>query len=133
MRQRALPARIALLLVAVAAVVWLAAAYRGAHDEARAKALLDRGSPATLAPAERERALGLLHGARRGRPDGSAKQLEASLLTLTGDKPGAASLLRALVRREPENVTAWTLLAFADPREVARARERQRALAPSVR
>jgi hypothetical protein len=35
--------------------------------------------------------------------------------------------------REPRNVTAWALLAFADPRDAATAREHQLELAPPVR
>jgi predicted Zn-dependent protease len=126
--------RVAVIVVALAMAGWLAAAYPGARDEARARALLGQGaSPARLSAAEQRHAFALLRSARRVRPDGTAVQLESSLLTLTGRKAQAATLLRALLRREPDNVTAWTLLAFADPKAIPQARARQRALAPPVR
>jgi hypothetical protein len=125
-------ARIALAAIALLAAGWLALGYPGAHDEARARSLLARPVP-ELTPAERADALAALRGARRFRPDGAVELREASLLTLTGHRPAAAALLRRLLAREPRNVTAWTLLAFADPHEGARARARARALSPPVR
>ena len=124
-------ARAALLLVALAAAGWLASGYPGARDEARAGELLAR--PARqLTPAERARALALLEGARRARPDGGVLVSEAGLLLATGDRRAAAARMLGLVRAEPENVTAWTLLGLADPGRSAEVAARRRALAPPV-
>jgi hypothetical protein len=45
--------------------------------------------------------------------------------------------VRPLVRREPENLPAWTILAFAledsDPEGAREAQRRRRELAPPVR
>jgi predicted Zn-dependent protease len=51
-----------------------------------------------------------------------------------GRRERAADLVRPLTRSEPENVTAWTILALAesDPRAARRADARRRALAPPV-
>jgi cytochrome c-type biogenesis protein CcmH/NrfG len=125
-------ARAVVVVVALAAAVWLAWAYPGARDEARATQLLAQPA-AQLSPAERAEGFRLLHSARRGRPDGPARLREAALLTGLGRRAEAAALLRPIVRREPQYLSAWTLLAFADPRYVPVARARQRELAPPVR
>jgi Flp pilus assembly protein TadD len=124
--------RAVLLVIALAAAGWLAAAYPGARDEARAKALLAGAGPRPT-PAERERALALLRGARRARPDGAVVLREATLLITGGRRPEAARELRRLLAIEPESVTAWTLLGLADPTAVAEATAHRRALAPPVR
>lgn len=124
--------RISLAVAALAVAVWLALGYPGAHDEARATAIL--ATPAEkLTPAQRSQALSLLQSARRFRPDGTVVLREASLLIQTGARARAARMLRTLLRHEPESVTGWTLLAFADPSARAQASARQRALAPPVR
>ena len=118
-------ARAALLAVAVAAAAWLAAAYPGARDEARARDLPTRPD-GSLAPRERERAIALLEAARRRRPDGAVVPQLAAHHLARGDAERAIALLRPLVRAEPENVTAWTLLALAlaETRPGRRARRR---------
>jgi predicted Zn-dependent protease len=125
-------ARIALVVLALAAAGWLAAAYPGARDEARARALLQR-PVAQLTPAERARALKLLEAARRARPDGAVIVQEASLLFQTGRRAQAVALLRPHLRREPDDVAGWTVLALADPRFAAEAHRQQQRLAPPVR
>jgi predicted Zn-dependent protease len=125
-------ARVALLVVALAAAGWLASAYPGARDEARAKALMADAGPQPTA-AERERALALLRAARRARPDGAVILREAALLITGGRREEAARELRRLLGREPESVSAWALLVLADPAAVAEATARRRALAPRVR
>jgi predicted Zn-dependent protease len=128
-------ARVALFVVAVAAATWLASAYPGARDEARARDLPTRPD-GTLAPRERERAIELLEAARRRRPDGAVVPQLAGHYLAGGDSQRAVVLLRGLVRDEPENVTAWTVLAFAlaesDPAGARAAEARRRALAPPV-
>jgi predicted Zn-dependent protease len=124
--------RIALAAVCLVAAAWFAIGYPGAHDEARARTLL--ATPvAQLSPAQRSEASALLEGARRARPDGAVQLRRASLLIGLGRKPAAAAVVRSVLRREPRNVTAWTLLAFADPSAVSEARAHQQALAPPVR
>ena len=128
-------ARVALLVVALAVAAWLAYAFTGARDEARARDLPTRPD-GSLAPRDREQAIELLEGARRGRPDGTVvPQLAAHYLT-RGDAERAVALLRPLVRAEPENVTAWTVLALAlsgsDPAGARAAEARRRELAPPV-
>jgi predicted Zn-dependent protease len=124
-------ARVALLVIALAAAGWLASAYPGARDEARARALLASAGPRPTA-AERERALALLRGARRARPDGAVVLREATLLITAGRRPEAARELRRQLATEPESVTAWALLALADPTAVAEAAAHRRALVRHV-
>jgi predicted Zn-dependent protease len=124
--------RIALAAVCLVAAAWFAVGYPGAHDEARARSLLAIPG-AKLSPAQRTEAFALLDGARRARPDDAVDLRRASLLIQLGRKPAAAALLHDVLVREPRNVTAWTLLAFADPRAAATARAHQLELAPPVR
>jgi predicted Zn-dependent protease len=124
--------RVALAAVCLAAAAWFAIGYPGAHDEARARTLMTT-PVAQLSHVQRSEALALLDGARRARPDETVDLRRASLLIGLGRKHEAAAVLRSILRREPRNVTAWTLLAFADPSAVSEARAHQQALAPPVR
>jgi predicted Zn-dependent protease len=124
-------ARASLAVLALAVAVWLALGYPGAHDEARATAILTTPA-AKLPPPQRTQALSLLQSARRFRPDDTVVLREASVLTQIGRRARAAQMLRSLLRREPESVTGWALLAFADPSAVPEARAHERALAPPV-
>jgi hypothetical protein len=128
-------ARGALLLVSLLTAGWLASSYPGVRDERRA-APIQPMAGGRLTPPEIARSIELLEGARRARPDGDVVPRLAGL-ELTAGRPGrAAALLLPLVRREPENVAAWTALALAlaesDPRAAAAANARRRALAPPV-
>ena len=127
--------RIALLLISIAAAAWLASAYPGTHDEAKARAIRP-GADGRLTPAQVQRSIDLLEGARRARPDGDVVPRLAGLELTAGQPQRAVALLRPLLRAEPDNVTAWTVLAFAladsDPAAAAEARARRRALAPPV-
>jgi len=133
---RAVLARAALLLTALAAAGWLASSYPGVRDEARADAIRP-GADGRLPAPQVERAVDLLEGARRARPDGAVLPRLAGMHLSAGRPEVAAALLRPLVRSEPENVPAWTVLALAladsDPRAARRAQARQRALAPPVK
>ena len=124
--------RIALAAVCLVAAGWFAIGYPGARDEARARTPLST-PVAKLSAAQRSEAFALLDGARRARPDGAVDLRRVALLTGVGRKAEAAALARAVLRREPLNVSAWTLLAFADPGAVAEARRHQLELAPPVR
>jgi hypothetical protein len=127
--------RIALLLVALAAAGWLASAYPGTHDEARARAIRP-GPSGKLTPAQVQRSIDLLQDARKARPDGEIVPRLAGLELTAGRPDRAVALLEPLLRSEPDNVTAWTVLAFAladsDPGAAAQARARRQELAPPV-
>jgi predicted Zn-dependent protease len=79
----------------------------------------------------------LLEDARRARPDGDILPRLAGLELTAGRPERAAALVRPLVHREPENLPAWTILAFAledsDPAGAREAQSRRRELAPPVR
>jgi predicted Zn-dependent protease len=126
--------RAALLLVALAAAGWLASAYPGARDEARADEIRPDAS-GRLAPAQIARAIELLEGARRARPDGAVVPRLAGMHLSAGRRERAAELVRPITESEPENVTAWTVLALAetDPFAARDAEARRRALAPPPR
>jgi predicted Zn-dependent protease len=55
---------------------------------------------------------------------------EALFLTQAGDNRRATRVLNEVLRREPENVSAWGLLAQADPSRAAEARAQVARLNP---
>ena len=124
--------RIALLVVSLAAVAWLASAYPGTRAEEQAKAI--RGD--RLTQSQIDRSIALLRDAREARPDSEVVPKLAGLEITAGHPDRAAALLRPLVKTEPENLAAWTALAFAlqesDPTGAQEAQARRRALAPPV-
>lgn len=128
--------RVALLLVSLAAAAWLASAYPGTRAEEQARDI--RPAPGErLTDAEVARSIELLEDARRARPDGDILPRLAGLELTAGRPERAVALVRPLVRREPENLPAWTILAFAledsDPAGAREAQRRRRELAPPVR
>lgn len=128
-------ARVGLALLATAAVVWLAVLLHGAalRDDGQEIALRD---PKTLSGAEVNRAVSLLRRARAHTPDTEPLLDEAALLVRVGQMRRARPPLEELLRREPENLQAWAVLALAtrttDPARAAQARARMRELAPDV-
>lgn len=94
-------------------------------------------SPTPLSAAQRARAAVLLERAGRLGLDTRTDIERATLRARAGDLRGAGDQYRAVVRREPQNIEAWALLAVAasryDPALAASARSRVRALAPPVR
>jgi predicted Zn-dependent protease len=127
--------RIALLLVSLAAVAWLATAYPGTRAEEQARAI-QPAAGGRLTQAQIARSIDLLEKARRRRPDGEVVVKLAGLELTAGRPEQAVALLRPLVRSEPDNLPAWTALAFAlqrtDPPAAEAALARRRALAPPV-
>jgi predicted Zn-dependent protease len=128
--------RAALLLVSLAAAAWLASAYPGTRAEEQARTI--RPAPGQeLTEGQVARSIELLEDARRARPDGDILPRLAGLELTAGRADRAAALVRPLVRREPENLPAWTILAFAledsDPAGAREAQARRRELAPPVR
>jgi hypothetical protein len=126
--------RAAIVVVAAAAVAWLAAGL----DAARARVELVDFVFATERPtaADYEHASELARRARRATPGERIPQVEATLHVKGGDGAGATRLLLPAVRREPLNAEAWALLARAatdaDPGLAERARQRVGALVPRV-
>jgi predicted Zn-dependent protease len=120
------------LLVAVAGAIavftglWL----HSARLEKKAQSIAQR-SPQGLSASDVKQATDLFERSRAHNPDLRPAEREAGLLIRAGRTRAAVVLLRPVVRREPDNLTAWTLVAIAaqksDPalsrQALARARE----------
>ena len=119
-------ARIALTVLAVAVLAWLGVAERGLRLQAGAVAA---GTAGELARADADlRAAGFLN------PDSAPDLRRAFVLRRGGRGREAIALVEDVVAREPDNLTAWALLAtFAretDPAAVRRALAARRRLDP---
>jgi hypothetical protein len=130
MLARATLALAALALAAVLAVQALAA---------RADLELTRLvlNPTPLTAQQQARADMLVGRADRLSLDTRTDIERATLRARAGDFRGAGAKFESVVRREPQNLEAWALLARAaeryDPARAAEARARTRRLAPPVR
>jgi len=127
--------RALLVLLALLAGGWLVVQERAARAESELEAIaFDPGG--ALGPAAVARAEDLLRADRRLNPDRRPDLYEAVVLGRAGRTREAIAVLRRAVAAEPENLEAWALLARAarteDPALAARARARQRELAPPV-
>jgi hypothetical protein len=104
---RGVAARAAVALAALVALGWLAIQYR--NEQLRQSALVSasRGDVATADDDLRRSEL---------LNSDETPEIERALIRAgKGDVPGAVSRLRAVVRREPDNLTAWgDLLVLAD-------------------
>jgi predicted Zn-dependent protease len=93
-------------------------------------------APETLTPAQIAHATDLFERARKRNPDTQPAVNEAALLARVGQERRAVSLLRDVIDKEPDNLTAWVILAQAasksDPALSARAAGRARELNPPV-
>ena len=127
--------RVLLVLLALLAGGWLAVQERAARAEGELEAIAFRPGGA-LEAASVARAEDLVRTDRRLNPDRRPDLYEAVVLGRAGRTREAIALLRRTVDAEPENLEAWALLARAarteDPALAARARARQRELAPPV-
>jgi Flp pilus assembly protein TadD len=114
----------ALLVAGAAAVAVLTGLWlHSARLEADAQSIAER-PPQSLSAGDVKRAADLFERARAHNPDSRPIEREAGLLIRTGNPGRAISLLRPVVRREPDNLTAWTLIAIgAQKRDPALARE----------
>ena len=122
--------RIALVVLAVAAIAWLGAGIAAS----RAQDDLDRLVATTANPdrADYARAAELRREAEHRVPGRRPTLLEATLHMKGDDRAGAARMLEGLVADEPENAEAWLLLSQASDAREAQARARVRELAPDV-
>lgn len=126
--------RAAAVLGALLVCAWFAVSVRQATstaDATRIVSSLERPSAARTA-----RAATLLEHAGSLNPDRTVDLLRAQLALQRGDRAGARRIVEAVVRDEPDNVDAWTRLAFTvgrgDPAAFARAVAQVRRLAPIV-
>ena len=131
MIERGLLAAVA-VAIAVLAGLWV----HSARLEKEAQSIAQR-PPQSLSAAEVKRATDLFERSRAHNPDLRPAERAAGLLIRTGHAREALALLRPVVRREPDNLTAWTLLAIAaqkpDPGLSRQAVARARALNPLAR
>ena len=117
----ALLPRVAVAVVAVVAIAWLAVQERDVRLQARGTA----DAQHLDMPGNAVRAEDALLAARLLSPDTAPDVRRAFVLRATERQDQAIALLEDVVRREPDNLTAWGLIAtFArdrDPAAVARA------------
>jgi len=101
--------RAGLVVVAVAAVIWLGLGLRASRFEARAIALATHHpTPPRVAASLRE-----LIDAEANNADTRPLVLQGELFLLSGQPKRAIVPLREVTRREPENFDAWRLLVAA--------------------
>jgi hypothetical protein len=104
------PARLAVAVVALVAIGWLAVTERDVR-------LYDRGiaagggldDPQTIARAEDD-----LEAARLLSPDRTPDIGRSLILWTVGRAPEARALLEDVVRAEPDNLSAWTALSWVN-------------------
>jgi predicted Zn-dependent protease len=125
--------RALLATAAVAAAILGGLWLHSARLESSAQSIAER-PPQTLSRADVDRAARLFQRARAHNPDSRPVEREAGLLIRKGRSRAAVALLRPIVRREPENLTAWALLAAGargiDPALARVATTRARVLNP---
>jgi predicted Zn-dependent protease len=125
--------RVGLVVVAVAAIVWLGLGLRASRLEAHGIALAGaHPTPASIASSQRA-----LIDAEANSADTRPLLLQGELFIFAAQPRRAIPPLEEVVRREPENFEAWRLLANAataagDRALAAHARARALALSPPV-
>ena len=122
-----------LVAVAVAIAVFTGLWLHSARLEKKAQSIAQR-PPQRLSANDVKEATDLFERSRAHTPDLRPAEREAGLLIRTGRTREAVALLKPVVRREPDNLTAWTLVAIAaqksDPALARQAVARARALNP---
>jgi predicted Zn-dependent protease len=122
-----------LVAVAVAIAVFTGLWLHSARLEKKAQSIAQR-PPQALSANDVKQATDLFERSRANNPDLRPAEREAGLLIRTGRTREAVALLKPVVRREPDNLTAWTLVAIAaqksDPALARQAVARARALNP---
>lgn len=131
-----LAARIAIVIVGVAALAWLAANLWAVDRADDASVAMARAVNTGSKPERLDRAHRMFDQARWFGPDAVLKVNEAGILGF-GAPGRARPLLRAALAEEPDNVEGWVLLyatelSLKDPPEAARARRRALSLDPGV-
>jgi predicted Zn-dependent protease len=128
-----MPARIALTVLVVAVLAWVAIGLRNARLEADAAGLVG-SSPATASPERLAEARDAYMRATELSADTGPEVRAAGIANFTGKPREALAILRGVVDREPDNFDAWLLIASAadklDRALAARARARARSLNP---
>jgi predicted Zn-dependent protease len=99
------------LVVALVACAWFALSAQQAVDLSRATALIDTDAVVHTSQARQARAL--LDSAATLNPDLTVIQLRGQLEYNRRQYRAAERTFASLTRREPLNLEAWTLLAFA--------------------
>ena len=130
-----LGARLALVALAVVACAWFALGIEQLHEQSRANALM--AQPGTPSAALTARILHLLDRAATLNPDRQIDLLRVQADLRAGKDASAVKTGEAVVRAEPQNVSAWAVLEFAagadDPPLARLAQERVRELGPPVK
>lgn len=125
---RGIAARVGLVVLALLAASWLAYDLRAVSLDAqgRAAARVAQGFPQV------NHALSLFAQAARGNADPTPRTDQARLLLAVGRTRQAVDVLDGVVRTNPGNLQAWSLLASAaaasDPRRAAQADDQLRIL-----
>jgi predicted Zn-dependent protease len=110
-RRASLPLRLGFAALAAVVCAWFALGAVQAHSISRANAILN--SPDALTARQIADARSLLSTAGTLNPDSQVDLLRAELLQSENNNAAARVIYRRVVRREPENVLAWDLLAQA--------------------
>jgi succinylarginine dihydrolase len=98
-------ARVAVAMVAVVVLGWLAVMERDDRKVASAVAAAQHGlDPRTFARADAD-----LRAARLLNPD-TQPQIDRALLRYSGHRGGAEAIVEDVLRGEPDNLTAWGVL-----------------------
>jgi predicted Zn-dependent protease len=117
------------IAVAVLALLWV----HSARLETQAQSIALR-APQSLTKSDVDHAVRLFQAARAHNPDTRPIEREAGLLIRSGRIRQAIALLRPVVKSQPDNLTAWALIAIGartvDPALAREATARARALNP---
>ncbi len=101
--------RLALLALSLVVAAFLVVGLRAARAESEAREIAVQST----GRADDERALEAFRDARRLNPDTGPELAEAALLSLRRRYREAIAILERVVREEPQNADAWTLLLGA--------------------
>lgn len=123
-----------ILASSVVVCAWFVLGAVQTHDENDATALIDQpGAPSAALTA---RIMHLLDGAATLNPDRDIDLLRSQAESRAGENRAASWTALGVARAEPQNIDAWTVLAFAarhvDPAQARLALVEQTKLAPPV-
>jgi predicted Zn-dependent protease len=102
-------ARLALILLSLAAGAWFVLGVVQARDLDRATDIVQRAH--SLRPAQADQARSLLDTAATLHPNRSVGLLRAQVASLSGHPHQAVRLAERVTAQEPQNLNAWLLLA----------------------